>query len=672
MRVKAASVGLRAEEYRAELAVSTGWTGMVELDATSAELRRPVRRAARWTSRPRATCPATPASCCSAPARPRSPGSRRARSCGWSRTATRSASTAGPPSSGWRSTSCSTRQRRHRLPRRPGRDGQVGARAVRRARGRARARPAHEGRRVPPALRRRRPGPRLPPRLGGREDGALGAGRLRHPRRRHLQGRDRGGHGPRPPGGPAADPHPRAFAARRVRHRRRGAVARAQRAAHRAQPHRAGLPGRPHPRRGPARQPARRAPRRRRGRGREAQGPPALRPRHAAPVGAFARSPPSSPRCWRTSASEGHGLVRRSPGEPRGGPGRDGSPPRAPRLFRFDNGAVAWFPRASSRPSWSRWCRGRHLRGGRRGDRARCARDHDRGPARADSVAVPAAAPATVAADPAVEAQRGRRRAAGEPGRRAHPGRGPDRHRRHAAGRRPGRPERRDRPRSPTRSRRPGRRPRPRRRRPPPRRSVGPRSRRRGTRSGSRTRARWPSQILENKFGYGSDQFSCFDWIIKHESGWNVHAQNASSGAYGLPQSLPGSKMASVASDWRDNPATQIIWGAQYMKSRTAAPAAPSRTGRVPATTESSCALSVRTLRALWSSPFPPRSHDGKACRALSSVQAEARSSAVVGLPEAPNRPRVRAAVASLKDASSRPPRPRRGRSGDVRGGRPG
>ena len=78
-------------------------------------------------------------------------------------------------------------------------------------------------------------------------------------------------------------------------------------------------------------------------------------------------------------------------------------------------------------------------------------------------------------------------------------------------------------------------------------------------------------QILQNKFAYGDDQFSCFDWIIKHESNWNVHAQNPS-GAYGLPQSLPGSKMASVADDWRDNPATQIIWGAQYMKSRYGSP----------------------------------------------------------------------------------------------------
>ncbi len=80
-------------------------------------------------------------------------------------------------------------------------------------------------------------------------------------------------------------------------------------------------------------------------------------------------------------------------------------------------------------------------------------------------------------------------------------------------------------------------------------------------------------QILMNKFSYGDDQFSCFSWIISHESGWNVHAQNPS-GAYGLPQSLPGSKMASVAADWRDNPATQIIWGVQYMKSRYGSPCA--------------------------------------------------------------------------------------------------
>ena len=72
---------------------------------------------------------------------------------------------------------------RHRLARRPGRHRQVRAGAVRRARGGARAPPAQEGRRLPAAVRRRRPGARLPARQRDREDVALGAGGLRHPRR---------------------------------------------------------------------------------------------------------------------------------------------------------------------------------------------------------------------------------------------------------------------------------------------------------------------------------------------------------------------------------------------------------------------------------------------------------------------------------------------------------
>ena len=79
-------------------------------------------------------------------------------------------------------------------------------------------------------------------------------------------------------------------------------------------------------------------------------------------------------------------------------------------------------------------------------------------------------------------------------------------------------------------------------------------------------------QILQNKYGYGAGQFACFDNIISRESRWNVHATNPSSGAYGLPQALPGSKMASIASDWRTNPATQIIWGVQYMDNRYGSP----------------------------------------------------------------------------------------------------
>jgi hypothetical protein len=79
-------------------------------------------------------------------------------------------------------------------------------------------------------------------------------------------------------------------------------------------------------------------------------------------------------------------------------------------------------------------------------------------------------------------------------------------------------------------------------------------------------------QILNNKFGYGSNQFDCFDNIIMRESKWDINATNPSSGAYGIPQALPGSKMASEGSDWRTNPATQIIWGIKYMKDRYGSP----------------------------------------------------------------------------------------------------
>jgi hypothetical protein len=81
-------------------------------------------------------------------------------------------------------------------------------------------------------------------------------------------------------------------------------------------------------------------------------------------------------------------------------------------------------------------------------------------------------------------------------------------------------------------------------------------------------------QILNNKFGYGSSQFDCFNSIIMRESMWRVNATNPSSGAYGIPQALPGSKMASEGSDWRTNPATQIIWGIKYMKDRYGSPCA--------------------------------------------------------------------------------------------------
>ncbi|MGW2176772.1 aggregation-promoting factor C-terminal-like domain-containing protein [Streptomyces sp. NPDC001732] len=67
-------------------------------------------------------------------------------------------------------------------------------------------------------------------------------------------------------------------------------------------------------------------------------------------------------------------------------------------------------------------------------------------------------------------------------------------------------------------------------------------------------------------------QFQCFSNIVQHESGWNHTATNASSGAYGLVQALPASKMASAGADWRTNPTTQIKWGMDHMKSRYGSP----------------------------------------------------------------------------------------------------
>lgn len=69
-------------------------------------------------------------------------------------------------------------------------------------------------------------------------------------------------------------------------------------------------------------------------------------------------------------------------------------------------------------------------------------------------------------------------------------------------------------------------------------------------------------------YGFGVDQMPALDNLWTRESGWNELAQNPSSGAYGIPQALPGDKMASCGDDWRTNPATQICWGLGYIKDR--------------------------------------------------------------------------------------------------------
>jgi hypothetical protein len=80
------------------------------------------------------------------------------------------------------------------------------------------------------------------------------------------------------------------------------------------------------------------------------------------------------------------------------------------------------------------------------------------------------------------------------------------------------------------------------------------------------------AKALLPQFGFGSDQFSCLDALWNRESGWNVHAANPSSSAYGIPQALPGSKMASAGADWASNPATQIKWGLGYIAARYGSP----------------------------------------------------------------------------------------------------
>lgn len=68
-------------------------------------------------------------------------------------------------------------------------------------------------------------------------------------------------------------------------------------------------------------------------------------------------------------------------------------------------------------------------------------------------------------------------------------------------------------------------------------------------------------------------QFGALDALWTHESGWNRYAQNTSSGAYGIPQALPGSKMASAGSDWTWNGYTQMRWGLSYIRGRYGCPA---------------------------------------------------------------------------------------------------
>jgi hypothetical protein len=81
------------------------------------------------------------------------------------------------------------------------------------------------------------------------------------------------------------------------------------------------------------------------------------------------------------------------------------------------------------------------------------------------------------------------------------------------------------------------------------------------------------AELMLVQFGW-SGQFSCLSALWGQESGWSVYAENPSSGAYGIPQALPGSKMAAAGANWQSDAATQIRWGLGYIRASYGSPSA--------------------------------------------------------------------------------------------------
>lgn len=79
-------------------------------------------------------------------------------------------------------------------------------------------------------------------------------------------------------------------------------------------------------------------------------------------------------------------------------------------------------------------------------------------------------------------------------------------------------------------------------------------------------------ELLAAERGWTGSQWNCLEKLWTGESNWSEKAHNSSSGAHGIPQSLPGNKMASVGGDWATNPWTQIRWGLNYIKDRYGSP----------------------------------------------------------------------------------------------------
>jgi len=78
--------------------------------------------------------------------------------------------------------------------------------------------------------------------------------------------------------------------------------------------------------------------------------------------------------------------------------------------------------------------------------------------------------------------------------------------------------------------------------------------------------------LISTKYQWSDAQFSCLNQLWTKESNWNYKARNKSSGAHGIAQALPATKMEIVGTDWRTNPVTQITWGLKYIEERYETP----------------------------------------------------------------------------------------------------
>ncbi|HEX6467666.1 MAG TPA: lytic transglycosylase domain-containing protein [Streptosporangiaceae bacterium] len=91
-------------------------------------------------------------------------------------------------------------------------------------------------------------------------------------------------------------------------------------------------------------------------------------------------------------------------------------------------------------------------------------------------------------------------------------------------------------------------------------------------RLGMLQRTKRRAAVLVSHHGWSRRNFICLDLLWMRESGWDHHAYNRFSGAYGIPQAVPGGRMRSAGRDWRTNPRTQVVWGIRYIEQRYGSP----------------------------------------------------------------------------------------------------